>query len=292
MITNGIWTAWGGAALLGEGPVWDEARQVLWFVDIKQRQVYRLDPTTGAVNCWHAPADVGWVLPAEGGVLIAGLRTGLARFDPEAGTFSHLADVEPDLPGNRLNDATVGPDGAIWFGTMDEGETSASGRVYRFASGELNALPITPAVITNGPAVSLDGCTLYHVESAARTIWAIPVAADGSTGEARVFARIDPADGYPDGPSIDADGNLWVGLWQGWRARLYSPAGSIVTEVGLPAANITKVALGGHDGRTAFVTTARLGLDEAALAAQPEAGNVFAFNVEVPGGPLPLARLG
>jgi len=42
---------------------------------------------------------------------------------------------------------------------------------------------------------------------------------------------------------------------------------------------------GGDDGRTAFVTTARIGLDETALAAQPHAGDIFSFRVDVPGVP-------
>lgn len=291
MTADGVRTIWAGQALLGEGPVWDAARRALWFVDIKQSRVHRLDPATGEVDKWDAPAQVGWVLPADDGALIAGLRTGLARFDPASGAFTHLADVEPERPGNRLNDATVAPDGAIWFGTMDDGEAQANGHVYRYAEGAVTTLPIAPAIVTNGPAFSPDGRTLYHVDSAERTIHAIAVAPDGSLGEVRPFARINPADGYPDGPSVDAAGNLWVGLWQGWRARLYAPDGAILREVRLPVANVTKVALGGPDLRTAYVTTARIGLSDDERRAQPEAGNLFAFTVETPGRSLPLARL-
>ena len=291
MTTDGVRTVWAGGALLGEGPVWDAVRRVLWFVDIKGCRVHRLDPATGVVDGWDAPAQVGWVLPAEGGALVAGLRTGLARFDPDSGAFTHLADVEPDLPGNRLNDATVGPDGAIWFGTMDDGETDASGRVYRFDGTAVQLLPIASAVVTNGPALSPDGGTLYHVDSGNRTIHAIALSADGTLGAARVFARVDEADGYPDGPSVDAAGNLWVGLWQGGRARLYSPDGAILREVRLPVANVTKVALGGPDLRTAYATTARIGLSDAERAEQPGAGDLFAFEVETPGRALPPARV-
>ena len=106
----------------------------------------------------------------------------------------------------------------------------------------------------------------------------------------RIFAIIDPADGHPDGCSTDSAGNVWLGLWGGWRARLYAPDGSILREVRLPASNVTKIALGGPDLKTAFVTTARAGLDDAALAEQPEAGNVFAFPVEVAGLPPSPAR--
>lgn len=279
---------WRGKAQLGEGPVWDATRGVLWFVDIKSQRVHRLDPASGDTRSWDAPGQIGWVLPAEGGLLVAGLQTGLARFDPEAGSFSPLADPEPHLPGNRLNDATVGPDGAIWFGSMDDGESQESGRVYRFDGREIADSGIAPVTITNGPALSPDGTTLYHVDTVGGAIHALAVT-DGRVGAPRDFVAIAPEHGNPDGVSTDSAGNVWVGLWGGGGARLYAPDGTLIREVRLPAANITKVALGGPDLRTAFATSASIGLPEG--ADEGEAGNVFAFEVEVPGHALPLARL-
>jgi sugar lactone lactonase YvrE len=283
---------WAGGALLGEGPAWDSRSGVLWFVDIKKRLVHRFAPRAGEVASWPAPAQVGWVLPADDGRLIAGLQTGLARFDPETGAFEPLAEVEPDLPGNRLNDATVGPDGVIWFGSMDDGEAACTGRVHRFDGQSVLPTQIAPVAITNGPALSPDGRTLYHVDTLGGVIHGIPVAADGATGTAREFARIDPADGHPDGVTVDSAGNVWLGLWGGWRARCYAPDGSLLREVRLPAANVTKVALGGPDLKTAYATTASIGLTDDARAAQPQAGSLFAFDVDTPGQPLPLARSG
>ncbi|MGK6324964.1 SMP-30/gluconolactonase/LRE family protein [Sphingomonas sp. DT-51] len=287
-----VTTLWRGGAMLGEGPAWDPSRNVLWFVDIKRRRVHRYDPATGEVAHWEAPAQVGWVLPADDGALIAGLQTGLARFDPVAGTFTHLVEVEPELPGNRLNDATVAPDGAIFFGSMDDGENAATGRVHRWNGVAAVPTAIPAVAITNGPGIATDGRTLYHVDTVGGVIHAVALGEDGTTGAMRDFARIDPADGHPDGVTVDSAGNVWVGLWGGWRARLYSPEGAILREMRLPAANVTKVALGGPDLRTAYVTTASVGLDDAARAAQPDAGGLFSFRVEVPGQPLPPARAG
>lgn len=284
-------TVWNGQALLGEGPVWDARGGCLWFVDIKRQHVYRLVEGEAAQR-WDAPAQVGWVLPAADGTLLAGLQTGVARFDPADGSFTLLHDPEPELPGNRLNDATVAPDGVVWFGTMDDGESDESGQVHRFDGQRVTTTSIPRVCITNGPGVSPDGTTLYHVDTLGGIIHAVPIAADGSTGTPREFARIDPAHGNPDGVSVDSAGNLWVGLWGGFCARRYAPDGTLALEVKLPAANITKVALGGEDLMTAYATSASIGLDEAARAAQPEAGNVFAFRVDVPGQPQVFARNG
>jgi len=279
---------WSLGATLGEGPVWDARDAALWFVDIKQHRVHRFDPVSGETRSFDAPGQVGWVLPAADGGFLAGLQTGLHRFDPESGAFTLLTAVEPDRPGNRLNDATVAADGAVWFGSMDDGETDVTGQVHRFHAGTLTTSTIPPVVITNGPAVSPDGGTLYHVDTLGHTIHAVPV--DGATtGTPRPFATIDAADGYPDGVTVDAEGGVWVGLWGGWSARRYAPDGTLDRIVRFPVANITKVAFGGDDLRTGFATSASKGLSDEDRADQPEAGSLFAFDVDVPGRVLPLA---
>lgn len=284
-------TIWQGAMTLGEGPAWDVATQRLWFVDIKQQRVLRFDLATETVDSWVAPSAVGWVLPAAEGGLLAGLKTGLARFDPVSGRFDPLRVVEPNHPGNRLNDATVSRDGIVWFGSMDDAEEDATGRIYRWDGRDVRPVAIDPVCITNGPCLSPDGSILYHVDTLGGIIHASSVTDAGDVSTTRIFARIDPADGFPDGIVADAAGNIWVGLWNGWRARLYGPDGTIVAEVRLPAANVTKIALGGSDLRTAYATTARKGLDDEALALQPDAGSLFSFEVDVPGLPLAPARM-
>lgn len=281
---------WDGRALLGEGPVWDAREGALWFVDIKRRHVHRVDPVAAAHWQWTAPAQIGWILPAVGGGFITGLQTGLHHFAPTQGSFRHLADVEPHLPGNRLNDATTGPDGRIWFGSMDDSESAASGRFYRWDGCDVQDTGIAAVPITNGPALSPDGSILYHVDTAGGLIHAASLGADGRVESVRPFAAVAPEEGHPDGLTTDSAGNVWVGIWGGYCARCYRPDGSLLRQVDLPAANITKVALGGPDGRTAFVTSARIGLDDAALADQPHAGAVFSFDVDIAGKPLPLAR--
>lgn len=267
-------------AELGEGPVWDATRSCLWCVDILAPAIHRLDLVTRERSSWQAPAKIGWVLPAKPDYLVAGLADGLYRFTPDDGAFRLMAAVEPDRPGNRLNDATLGADGSIWFGTMDDSERIESGRFYRF-DGTVSDCGIAPTTITNGPALSPDGGTLYAVDTLAGEIRAYSVDAGGALGAGRSFVRIDPDDGYPDGICCDAEGGLWVGLWGGWCARRYDAGGTLTDVTRFPVANVTKVALGGPDGRTAYATTARKGLGVAARAAQPLAGDIFCFTVRV-----------
>ncbi|HWT11420.1 MAG TPA: SMP-30/gluconolactonase/LRE family protein [Allosphingosinicella sp.] len=270
-------------ATLGEGPVWIGRDDSLWFVDIKQLLVHRFDPATGALRSWPSPEQVGWVLPADDGGLLAGLQSGIHRFDPGTGQFALLAEVEPDRPANRLNDAATDPKGRIWFGSMDDSERSATGQYYRFEKGRVANAGLDPVSIANGPALSPDGAILYHVDTLGGLIHACDVADDGSLGRSRPFARIEPGEGHPDGPTVDSEGCVWVGIFGGWEARRYSPAGELLERVRFPVSNITKLAFGGEDLSTVYATTARLHLKPEALDLQPEAGNLFMFRADVAG---------
>jgi sugar lactone lactonase YvrE len=278
-------SVWNLAAELGEGPVWADG--ALWFTDIKRRQVHRYDPATGGRRSWDSPEQIGFVLPAEGGGFIAGLMSGLHRFDPATGAFDLIALIEPERPDNRLNDGVVDPAGRLWFGTMDNGESERTGAFYRFERGAVSPAGIEGIAITNGPAVSPDGRILYVVDTRAGTIDAAEVAQDGTLGVLAPFVRIDSADGFPDGPTVDSEGCVWIALYDGWEARRYSPAGELVGRIRFPVANITKLAFGGEDLRTAYATTARQKLGPDALSRQPRAGDLFEFRVDVPGLPCP-----
>lgn len=277
---------WKVEAELGEGPVWvDDA---LWFTDIKRQKIHRYQPSSGERRSWDAPEQVGFVLPARSGGFIAGLQSGLHRFDPESGAFEVLVEVEPDLPNNRINDGVVDTAGRLWFGTMDNGERGKTGAFYRFGCGELHRTGISGVAITNGPAISPDGRTLYWIDTLGGGIFECDIADDGTLGESRKLVMITPGEGHPDGPTIDSEGCIWISLYAGWEARRYSPAGELLERVRFPVANITKIAFGGPDLRTAFATTARQLLKREEIERQPLAGALFEFEVHVAGVPCPL----
>ena len=279
---------WDLGADLGEGPVWVERDRALWFTDIKSRKIYRFDPANGEKSAWDVPEQVGFVLPAASGGFVAGLQSGLHHFDPEFGAFELIVEVEADLPDNRINDAVVDPKGRIWFGTMDNAERAKSGAFYCFDRGEVKLTPLTGIAITNGPAVSPQGDRLYWVDTLAGAISACEIAESGELGPSRQIVRIDPAEGHPDGPTVDAEGCIWISLFGGWEARRYSPGGELVERVRFPVSNITKMAFGGAGLRSAFATTARLHLKPRALDEQPLAGGLFRFEADVAGVPSPL----
>jgi L-arabinonolactonase len=84
----------------------------------------------------------------------------------------------------------------------------------------------------------------------------------------------------PDGSTVDRDGGLWNAQWNGARVVRYGPDGVETDRIEVPTVQTTCVALGGPRLGTLYITSARIGLDAAALANDTRAGGVF---VAVPG---------
>jgi len=280
---------WEVGATLGEGALWHAAAGQVWFVDIKGRRLHCLDAASGGQRSWDAPGQVSFIVPVAGGGFACALEDGLYRFDEANGEFIPLLQVEADQPGNRFNDGHVDAAGRLWFGSMDDAEDGASGALYCFDGREARRMD-DGYVITNGPAISPDGRTLYHTDTLARRVHAFDLGADGSLAGKRLFAELQDG-GYPDGMAVDASGHLWVATFGGWRIDRFDPQGCKVGEVRFPCANITKLAFGGDDLRTVYVTTARKGLSAGQLEAQPLAGGLFTFRADVPGLPQHALRL-
>ncbi len=279
---------WPVGAILGEGPVWSAAERAIWFVDIKAPAIHRFDPATGAKQSWSSPARCGFLLPTEDGGHVAGLKTGLHKFNPETGNFSLLHVVEPHAPNNRLNDGFVDSEGFLWFGSMDDNEMEPSGALYQLH--DTGCIRRDPGyVVTNGPSESPDGRTMYHTDTLAGVIYAFDRGRSGALSSKRVFVRFAPEEGYPDGPVVDAEGCLWTGLFGGWGLRRYSPQGELLQSLRLPCSAVTKAAFGGDDLRTLYITTAHVALNAEERQQQPLAGGLFQARIDVPG--LPQRRI-
>lgn len=277
---------WDVGAELGEGPVWDASCGAIWFVDIKGCKLHRYGVETGEKTSWDTPDQTGFALPADDGSLVCGVRGGLHRFVPETGTFHLLLPVEQDRPQNRLNDGFVAADGSLWFGTMDDSERTSSGALYRFHQGEVERHD-DGYLVTNGPAMCPAGHTLYHHDTLGRRIFAFDHKG-GVLSNKRVFA--ETPDGFADGPAVDAEGVLHVGLFNGWGIARFAPSGARIGTIRFPVQTVTKGAFAGDDLRDLYCTTAWFNNADK-KAEQPGLGGLFEVRVETPGLPQHRVRL-
>ncbi|MFK4003529.1 SMP-30/gluconolactonase/LRE family protein [Qipengyuania sp. NPDC077563] len=278
---------------LGEGVLWDAQRQVVWFVDIKRHRLWHFDPANGSNSYAEAPEQIGWAIPAETGKLLCGLKDGLYLFDPETASFEKLGSVPGEPATNRLNDACTDPWGRVWFGSMDDGEANASGKFYVFDRGDIRAAGPEGITITNGPAVNAAGDRIYFTNTSEQKIMVADLSPRG-VGEARPFADTGALfpDAYPDGPVVDAEGYVWTGLYLGSKVARFDPDGKLDTTIDIPARDVTKMAFGGADLRTAYVTSATKNMEPADMEKYPAAGSLFAFAAPVAGFAQTRVKLG
>ncbi|MGX1130469.1 sugar lactone lactonase YvrE [Streptomyces glaucescens] len=243
-------------ATLGEGPTWDAARGRLLWLDILGSRIHGYDPSTGRRTIRTTEQHVGAVKPRANGGLVLNLRDGVGLLDPD-GAFRWLHH-EP-VPGRRANDAAVAPDGALWAGTMRYDEAPGGGTLSRVSADGTVDVVLDDVAVSNGTGWSPDGRRMYYIDSPTRRVDVFDV--DGPRiGNRRPLAEIEEGAGFPDGLTVDADGCVWVALWDGGAIRRYTPAGDLDRVIRLPTPRVTACAFGGPDLTDLYVTTARVGL--------------------------------
>jgi sugar lactone lactonase YvrE len=243
-------------AELGEGPTWDAAGGRLLWIDILRSRIHTYDPVSGRRTVRTTPQHIGAVKPRAGGGLVLNLRDGVGLLDPDD-TFRWLHHEA--VPGRRANDAAVAPDGSLWAGTMRYDEAPGGGTLSRFTGDGTVDLILDDVTVSNGTGWSPDGRLMYYVDSPTRRVDVFDHA-DGGVVDRRPFAEIEDGAGFPDGLTVDAEGCVWVALWDGAAVRRYTPSGELDRVIELPVPRVTACAFAGPDLTDLYITTARVGL--------------------------------
>lgn len=277
--------------ILGEGPVWCDRSQALYWVDIRAPAVRRHDPASGATQTWPMPELVGSLAVCESGRLLVALSTALAVFDPATGGIERVAVIAGG-PDQRFNDGKCDRQGRFWVGTMNNVTRAPEGSLLCFDGRALWAAVAGGIRIPNSLSWSPDGRTMYFADSLSQTIRAYPFdPMSGRLGEGKDFARVEPP-AIPDGATVDAEGFLWSAEYDGWRLTRYAPDGRVDRRIDLPVQRPTSCAFGGSHFETLFVTTATQKLTPEELKAQPFAGALLALDVGAKGLSEPRFRDG
>ncbi|MGB6691987.1 MAG: SMP-30/gluconolactonase/LRE family protein [Terracidiphilus sp.] len=252
---------------LGEGPVWSPSRNAVLWVDIFGQQVHELALEKGSITNWPVAERIGWLIERDGREdFVAGLKSGFAHLQIEPFSIRRIGNPEPDRPQNRLNDAKTDAAGRIWAGSKDDDDQIASGALYRLDPDFTWSRHDDGYMVTNGPAFSPDGKTMYHNDSGRRTVYAFDIDERSELSRRRVFATFEEEWGYPDGMATDAEGGIWVAHWGGGRISRFRPDGTLDRSVALPASNITSVVFAGPHLERMFVTSAAHGCESEPLA--------------------------
>lgn len=266
------------AATLGKCPVWSSRRQRLLWVDTIERSLNFFDPATGRNEAWPVPDQIGMVAERSDGILVAALGCDLAVVGGD-GRVERIATAPAGRPGFRLNDGRFDDAGRLWVGLMDGALGEGTGILYRYDPDGSWHVMDRGYTLVNGLDWSPDRRTLYVTASRRREIHAYDHdPGTGSLGARHLFARFDEDQGYPDGLLVEPGGALWSVLFDGAALQRFEPDGTASTRIGLPVPRPTSCAFA-SDGLGLFVTSARLGLDDAALERSPSSGGLLRVSV-------------
>lgn len=263
---------------LGEGPVWDDRAGRLLFVDIEGHAVHAFDPSGGHHEVVPTGEYVSVIALDDRGGWIVALQHDIARFTLASGVGERLARIEGGRADTRCNDGSVDSHGRFWVGSLSLERQPEQCALYRLdlASGDVSTV-VDRVTNSNGIDWSPDDRLMYYVDTGTRRIDVFDFDAhSGAVSNRRTVVSIPEADGKPDGLIVDADGCLWVALWQGGAVRRYTPEGRLDVQVDLPVSCPTKCAFGGADFDTLYITSAHQALSPEQRAREPHAGSVFA----------------
>jgi len=275
-------------SVLGEGPIWDSNKQVLYWVDILQKQVHIFDPVTKQDRSVDVGEHIGTVVVRKSGGLALALRTGFATLDLETGKATLIAArPETDPPNKRFNDGKCDPAGRFWAGTMSytPDADKGAGSLYVLDKDHKVHRVVEGVTISNGIIWSADHKTMYYIDSPNRTVDAFDYdVTSGNVTNRHPIIILPPGEDVPDGMTIDEKGNLWVAHWGGNKVACYNPHnGELLHTVNVPSPQVTACAFGGKNLDELYITSASVGLDEETLKKYPHAGSLFVVKPGVRG---------
>lgn len=277
-------------AILGEGPTWDaEAGRLVWL-DIAGRRLHETE-LDGTDRSFEVDQEISIAIPAGSDRYVVGVRDGFGTVAVDRSAGSARLEVTHAVTpaGLRMNDGKCSRAGRLYAGTMAFDAAQGAGTLYRLdPDGSVHEL-VDQLTISNGMAWSADDRRLYFIDTMTGGVDEFDHdPATGAIDGRRPLFSVDPAMGFPDGMTIDTDGNLWIAFWDGGAVRCFTPGGDLLAEIRMPCSRPTSCVFGGPSLATLFVTSARDGLSAEQLRDQPAAGSVFAARPGATGFPSPL----
>jgi L-arabinonolactonase len=271
----------------GEGILWSAEHALLMWTDIHGQALWTLDPATGSHHFYRLSERLCCFAPRKHEPwhrILAAFASGFALFDVLSGERRDIAAFEKDKPTTRLNDGRTDPAGRFVAGGMDEGSPMSPISSVVVIERDLSVRRLIDGIgCANSTAFSLDGRRMYFADSPSGAIDVFDY--DAATGIASNRRTLVQTKGVPDGSCVDAEGFLWNAVWEGYRVERYAADGRLDRIVEVPVAKPTCCDFGGPDLETLYITTSRLGTDEAQLTREPLSGSLFSYRAGVRGNP-------
>ena len=260
---------------LGECPVWDVARSALLWIDIISGKLYIYYTQTGICKTFNLPALTGSIVLTNKGEVLAATTEGFWLFNLENGSNKPIVFMGEELSCRRFNDGKCDPHGRFWAGTLALPGYQSTGNVYALETDDTVSLKIPGVKVSNG--MCWDNDAYYFIDTPTQKV--IKYTYDVATGNIKnpiVAINIPKEYGAPDGMTIDAEGMIWIALWNGSKIGRWDPiTGNLLYTITLPVSKITSCTFGGANLNDLYITTANIGMSTTELHKEPLAGGLF-----------------
>lgn len=269
--------------ILGEGPLYKENENSLYWSDIKDKRIYKYDLNSKTLEHFQFKKTIGSFVFTSENKLLATTNEGYEYLDLETKEISPLINPEEELINNRFNDGKCDAKGRYFAGSMDNNEEKITGSLYCLDKNICEKKE-KDLFISNGLGWNKNSSKFYLTDSPKRVIYVYDYDLETSTmSNKQIFVRIKDEDGYPDGLCLDEEDYIWSAHWAGGKITRYKADGSIDKIIELPVPNVTSCCFGGKDFKTLFITSAQKGLSKKELLASPLSGNTFILETNVKG---------
>ena len=275
-----------GRAELGEGPVWDESSQSLYWLDLFLGHVHRYDTKSKKDSFIKMDEIIGCLTLRKRGGLLVATESGVYAIDFFKETKLRISDIEADKPEKHFNDGKIDPIGRFWFGSIAiDRTTTIMGNLYSLEKDLSVVCRLSDIDNTNGMDWSPDFRTFYHVDSLSKEVTAYNYQIDsGNISQPRSVVRLPDDTAVPDGITVSKDGNLWVAHWGGGCVTRWDPKhGKLLETFKVPAKLTTSCAFGGPKMNELYITTARYQQSIEDLEKHPLSGGIFKIKTDTEG---------
>ncbi|KAN0036629.1 hypothetical protein ACTFIV_001933 [Dictyostelium citrinum] len=261
-------------AILGEGSIWSDTDQVLYWIDIEGKKLFIYNPKTNCNQEFGLSDLPGTVVQRTNGELLIAIRNGITSFNPHTKEFKVM--VHPNtVANNRYNDGKCDPQGRFWVSTMSlEQDNPPKASLFKINHDFHSEKVFDGVRIGNGLVWSIDQTKFYYIDTPTLNIDEMDFNADQGTVSNRrhCISFENRGFGFPDGMTIDNEGKLWIAHWEGGRVTRWCPiTKKLLLTVTVPnVSRVTSCAFGDADLQTLYITTAR-------CDGEPDSGSLFKY---------------
>ncbi len=283
--------------LCGEGPVWDNDAQRLYWTDSAGDEIFYADEPNKPNLFSKGIHAASLTLHEKGGLMLCGKR-GFCHLS-ENGALKVVCNECEGIAVTHINDIIADPVGRVFGGqeAFRENNYYDTGFLFRIETNGKTAIVEEGLHLSNGMGFSPQADKFYLTDSILYQIYSYDYRFEtGNIDNKKVLITLDKEDGLPDGLTVDAEGFIWVARWLGYGISRYDPDGKLERKIKLPIAQPSSITFGGKDYNEIFITSAAAHWETSLAPSKhdfslPRGGGVYRLIQDVQGVPEFKARV-